>query len=89
MKKLVYAAVFGIGYVLGTRAGRERYEQIRDAAQKVQSDPRVQDVVQKAEDLAKEAVHSVQDPQRRSDLVDDVKQPTCSGEAYTRPFRKL
>lgn len=25
----------GIGYLLGTRAGRERYEQIRDAARSV------------------------------------------------------
>lgn len=29
--KLVTAAVFGIGYVVGARAGRERYQQIRDA----------------------------------------------------------
>jgi hypothetical protein len=27
--KLVTAAAFGLGYVLGTKAGRERYEQIR------------------------------------------------------------
>lgn len=27
-------AVFGIGYVLGTRAGRERYEQIVAAAKR-------------------------------------------------------
>jgi len=26
-------AAFGIGYVVGTRAGRERYESIREAAQ--------------------------------------------------------
>jgi hypothetical protein len=32
MKKLMTAAVFGLGYVLGTRAGRERYEQIRGLA---------------------------------------------------------
>lgn len=31
--KLRSAAVFGVGYVLGTRAGRERYEQIVAAAQ--------------------------------------------------------
>ena len=28
-------AVFGVGYVIGTRAGRERYETIRVAATKV------------------------------------------------------
>ena len=31
--KLRSLAVFGVGYVLGTRAGRERYEQIVAAAQ--------------------------------------------------------
>ncbi len=31
--KLVSIAIFGAGYVLGTKAGRERYEQILEAAQ--------------------------------------------------------
>jgi len=31
--KLVNLAVFGAGYLLGTKAGRERYEQIVKAAQ--------------------------------------------------------
>jgi hypothetical protein len=30
--KLTTVAVFGAGYLLGTRAGRERYEQIRELA---------------------------------------------------------
>ena len=30
--KLVTVAIFGIGYVLGAKAGRERYEQIRRLA---------------------------------------------------------
>ena len=30
--KLGTVVVFGIGYVLGTRAGRERYEQLRQLA---------------------------------------------------------
>lgn len=29
------ALVFAVGYVLGTRAGHERYAQIREVAQKV------------------------------------------------------
>jgi hypothetical protein len=32
--KLSRIAIFGVGYVLGTRAGRERYEQIVAAAQR-------------------------------------------------------
>ena len=31
--KLTTVAVFGFGYVLGTRAGRERYEQILELTQ--------------------------------------------------------
>lgn len=31
--KLVSIAIFGAGYVLGTKAGKERYEQILEAAQ--------------------------------------------------------
>ena len=31
--KLMTVAIFGIGYVLGAKAGRERYEQIRRLAQ--------------------------------------------------------
>ena len=30
--KLTTVAVFGVGYLLGARAGRERYEQIRELA---------------------------------------------------------
>jgi hypothetical protein len=30
--KLMTVAIFGIGYVLGAKAGRERYEQIRRLA---------------------------------------------------------
>jgi len=32
-----------VGYVLGSRAGRERYEQIKRTAQRVADDPRVQE----------------------------------------------
>jgi hypothetical protein len=28
--RLAFACAFGIGYVLGSRAGRQRYEQIRE-----------------------------------------------------------
>ena len=33
--KLSTVAMFGAGYVLGTRAGRQRYEQLREAARRV------------------------------------------------------
>ena len=42
MAKLSFLAGFGAGYVLGARAGRERYEQIRRAYEHAKDDPRLQ-----------------------------------------------
>ena len=42
MTKLTLLAGFGAGYVLGARAGRERYEQIRRAWDNAKDDPRLQ-----------------------------------------------
>lgn len=39
--KLTLAAGLGAGYVLGTRAGRERYEKMKTAARKVADAPAV------------------------------------------------
>ncbi len=53
MKKLLLVAAAGAGYVLGARAGRERYEQIMGTVDKVKSDPRVQEKAHQAVDTAK------------------------------------
>jgi hypothetical protein len=50
MKKLSLLFAAGIGYVLGARAGRGRYEQIKTSAQKVAGDPRVKAATDKATD---------------------------------------
>ncbi|GAB2911223.1 YtxH domain-containing protein [Nonomuraea fastidiosa] len=42
--RMTFAVGLAIGYVLGSRAGRERYEQIKQAAQRVADNPRVQEV---------------------------------------------
>lgn len=42
----------GIGYVLGAKAGRERYEQIARTAEKVRQNPTVQAGVAKASEQA-------------------------------------
>jgi len=42
MRKLTLLLAAGVGYVLGTRAGRERYEQIRRAWEHAKDDPRLQ-----------------------------------------------
>ncbi len=61
MKKLLVLVAGGVGYVLGTKAGRERYEQIRGQFNKVKDDPRVQEKAQQATDLAKEKAPVVKD----------------------------
>lgn len=54
-----------VGYVLGTRAGREQFEKIRAQAEKLWADPRVQskvsDVEQRASTLVKEMGPEIKD----------------------------
>ncbi|MGY1609458.1 hypothetical protein [Geodermatophilus sp. SYSU D00700] len=52
MGKLSMALGLGVGYVLGTRAGRERYEQIAQAATRFMGRPEVQQTLEKARDAA-------------------------------------
>ena len=56
MSKISLIAAGAAGYVLGTRAGRERYHQIVDQAQRVWTNPKVQKATQDAQDLARERV---------------------------------
>lgn len=51
--KLGLIVGLGVGYVLGTRAGRARYEQIKEAALKVWNLDPVQHQVDKVKDVAK------------------------------------
>ena len=41
--RMTFAVGLAIGYVLGSRAGRERYEQIKRTAQRVADSPRFQE----------------------------------------------
>ncbi|WP_031163864.1 YtxH domain-containing protein [Streptosporangium roseum] len=65
-----YRVMFGVGlavgYILGSRAGRERYEQIKRMAQRVSDSPSVQEAaglvgarVSKVTDVAKTKVSHV------------------------------
>lgn len=59
MRKLWVAAGFAAGYVLGTKAGRERYEQIRRLASDFMSTPVVADAQEKAKDLAERGAEAL------------------------------
>jgi hypothetical protein len=61
MSKLSLVAAAAAGYVLGARAGRERYEQIKTGAQKIARDPRVRSASHKAQDaVASQAAHAAE-----------------------------
>jgi hypothetical protein len=57
--KLLLVIGLAAGYVLGARAGRERYEDIKRTASKLWNDPRVQQQVKQAEDFAKDKAPEV------------------------------
>jgi hypothetical protein len=57
--KLPFLLGLAIGYVLGTRAGRKRYEQIKRVASRLWNDPRVQHQVKQAEEFAKDKAPEV------------------------------
>jgi hypothetical protein len=57
--KILFVAGLGLGYVLGTRAGREKYDELRTAALKVWNDPRVQKQVDAVEDFVKDKAPEV------------------------------
>lgn len=46
--RLTFVVGLAFGYVLGTRAGRERYEQLRKTAQRVSQNPAVRNTAESA-----------------------------------------
>ncbi|MCU1586063.1 MAG: hypothetical protein JWM49_2619 [Microbacteriaceae bacterium] len=59
--KLQLLVGLAAGYVLGSRAGRQRYEEIKRVAVKLWNDPRVQTQVKNAEGYAKDMAPQVVD----------------------------
>jgi hypothetical protein len=57
--KILLVVGLAVGYVLGTRAGREKYEEIKATATKLWNDPRVQKQVNNAEDFVKDKAPEV------------------------------
>ena len=82
--KILFVAGLGLGYLLGTRAGREKYDELKATALKVWNDPRVQKQVDAAQDFVKDKAPEVADfvTDNAKSLVNKV-----SGKAPT-PKRK-
>ncbi|MFE7933293.1 YtxH domain-containing protein [Streptomyces sp. NPDC057456] len=63
--KLTFVVGLALGYVLGTRAGRERYEQLKKSARQVAQNPAVRNTAetaaQQGRQYAGKAYHAVSD----------------------------
>ncbi len=59
--KMTLALGFAIGYVLGSKAGRQRYEQIMRTARKLKDNPSVQGAAGMLQAQADNAVGAVKD----------------------------
>ncbi|MCI3930532.1 MULTISPECIES: YtxH domain-containing protein [unclassified Streptomyces] len=61
--RLTFVAGLALGYVLGTRAGRERYEQLKKSLREVSQNPAVRNTVESAalqgREVAGKAFHTV------------------------------
>ncbi|MDQ3629238.1 MAG: YtxH domain-containing protein [Actinomycetota bacterium] len=82
MSKLVILAAGAAGYVLGSKAGRERYDQIAARAQRLWSDPRVQQTASDAKYKAQEKAPEVR--AKLDDTVSSVREKV-SGSSDTSP----
>jgi len=82
MRKLMLLIGVGIGYILGAKAGRERYEQISRQAQKIRSNPTVQQKVDEAKHVAKDAADTATEKVRsESDSTSESTSTTYSDPA--------
>ncbi len=59
IKKLTAVAGFGAGYVLGSKAGRERYEEIKRGYARAKDDPRLQSLAGMAQARADDVLSSL------------------------------
>ena len=61
MRKFTFLAGLALGYVLGTRAGRERYEQLRSTAKDLSQTSAVQSATRSAKQAAGTAASKAAD----------------------------
>ena len=89
--RLTFVAGLVVGYVLGTRAGRERYEQLRKTARQVAQNPAVRNTAETAAQqgraVAGKAYHAVSDkvgdrvPDSVADRVRSLRERNTNGAA--------
>ncbi len=60
MRKMTFALGMGVGYVLGTRSGRSRYDQMVTKAREVAERPEVRTVAGKVTEVVQDKVATAQ-----------------------------
>ncbi|MFI2455716.1 YtxH domain-containing protein [Streptomyces sp. NPDC019539] len=88
--RLTFMAGLGVGYVLGARAGQERYEQMKKAAREFARNPAVRNAAESAAQTSREvagkALHVVSDkvgdriPGTVAERVRSLRERSRSGE---------
>ena len=82
---LVASIAAGIGYVLGTKAGRSRFEEIRTRTKEFVESPKVQETVSKLSETVKQSAQKLPDPVANvvSAVADKAKGSTTESTAGT------
>jgi len=88
VKVFKFAAGLAVGYVLGSRAGRDKYEQIVAAARKAQNHPAVTQVQQKAEELLATTGDAAATGTEPVPVPVEVSTTTASADPVPRPARR-
>ncbi|MEU6703140.1 YtxH domain-containing protein [Streptomyces wuyuanensis] len=88
--RLTFMAGIGVGYVLGARAGQERYEQMKKTAREFAQNPAVRNAAESAAQTSREvagkALHVVSDkvgdrmPDAVAERVRSLRQRSQGGE---------
>ncbi|MEU5154883.1 YtxH domain-containing protein [Glycomyces sp. NPDC021274] len=80
MRKWYLVAGFAVGYVLGAKAGRERYDQIVDYTRRVTGNDKVQEVASTVRTQANKAVDAAQDKIKGTKFGDIVESFTANAD---------
>ncbi|MET8678519.1 YtxH domain-containing protein [Streptomyces sp. NPDC004647] len=88
--RLTFISGLAVGYVLGARAGRERYEQLRKTARQVTQNPAVRNAAESAAQNSRAAASKAVDtvsskvghriPDSVTDRVRSLREQRTSGE---------
>lgn len=81
--KMLLLGGAAIGYVLGSRAGRERFDQLKAGAEHAWHHPRVQEKVSEAEHAIKEKVSDAEQAVRSAVSRETTSEPSVGPDTTT------